>query len=483
MLTFSYSNAWTATYQGDVRGVAWLKRLFTYTDMKDTRHKQRLGYFPSYCTIDTDGCRMSHGQVIHAVRSAKADGIPITVNDPSCRYLVQTGPIPPDYLPEITGYDYQLLSAQIALGCGHGLVVIATGGGKTVVIGMVLKALALMTACKGILILIYSKDLLNQTAARMEKYGVPSDDIGVIHSDISPANQAIAATKRIVLATHVSIAKYHGVIERTEYVLVDEGHRAIGPLYSALFGKLPNLVNILGFTATPWDNEAERMKMLAIYGQILVDIPVRFLIDRGVLMNPEVYFIKIYYKDRDIQLVNGMDWREAKTQFILEDRVRNLLPIVALKKFGGRMLVIYDDLDHGERLRDLYIEQGFETRIAEGKTSTKNRANAVEWFEKDCEPGQWGKVLLASKVFDEGVDIKGGCDIYYAIGAGQDISKVRQRLGRALRKNRTGRLRAFDCQDSNHPILSRWSSTRRGAIEDLKIPVKVISLEEFAALT
>jgi superfamily II DNA or RNA helicase len=147
------------------------------------------------------------------------------------------------------------------------------------------------------------------------------------------------------------------------------------------------------------------------------------------------------------------------------------------------MLVIYDDLEHGEHLQKLYEEQGFETRLAEGKTSTKNRSSAIEWFEPDCEPGQWGKVLLASKVFDEGIDIKGGCDIFYAIGAGKDISKVTQRLGRALRKNRSGRLRCFDNQDSNHPTLSRWSGIRRSAIEELKIPVKTITLEEFVALS
>jgi superfamily II DNA or RNA helicase len=483
MLTFNYSNAWTATYQGDARDEAWLKRVFTYTDLTDVRHKARLGWFPVYCTLDTSGKRMSHGQIIHACRQAKVDGILIQINDTSQRYLINSGTIPADYLPGITGYDYQLLSAQIALGHGHGLVNIATGGGKTVVMGMCLKAIALTTDCPGILVLIYSKDLLNQTAKRMITYGVPSEDIGIIHSDISPERQRQAAQKRIVLSTHLSITKYDGVIDRTRYVICDEAHRSVGQLWSALFGKLPNLVNVLGFTATPWDSEEERQKMLAIYGQELVNVPCKFLIDRGILMRPKSYFIKLYYRDRDIKLCQAMDWRQAKQQFILEDRNRNLLPIVALRKFGGRMLVIYDDLDHGELLQDLYEKEGFETRLAEGKTSTKNRASAVEWFEQDCEPGQQGKVLLASRVFDEGIDIKGGCDIFFAIGAGKDPSKTKQRLGRALRKNRTGILRTFDVQDSNHHVLSRWSSIRRGAMEECGVQPEIISLEEFAALT
>ena len=484
MLTFTYGNAWVATYQGDVREAAWLRRIFTYTDMTDTRHKQRAGYFPTYCTLDTDNHRMSHGQVIHAIRQAKVDGFQVQISDASKRYLIETGPIPPDYLPGIkAGYDYQLLSAQIALSSGHGLVVIATGGGKTVVMGMCLKAIVTQTDCPGILVLIFSKDLLNQTAKRMESYGVPAEDIGIVHSDISPEQQQINSEKRVVLSTHLSITKFNGTIERTRYVICDEAHRSGANMWSALFGKLPNLVNVLGFTATPWDTEEERFKMLAIYGQELVNIPCKYLIKRGILMKPKSYFIKLHYKDRDVKLCQAMDWREAKQQFIIDDRNRNLLPVVALRKFGGRMLVIYDDLKHGEHLQELYEKEGFETRLAEGKTSTKNRDSAVEWFQKDCAEGVWGKVMLASRIFDEGLDLDGGCDIFFAIGAGKDVSKAKQRIGRALRKNRTGILRTFDVQDSNHTVLSRWSSARRGALEECGIEPEVISLEDFAKLT
>lgn len=481
MLDFTYRNPWAANYTGTAAELSWLKKLFTYTDMTDTRHKQRFGYFPSICSL---GEVLSHGQVIYAVRHAIADGVHFNVNDKTPRYCVETGALPANYLPDCLGRDYQLLSAQIALGKGHGLVRIGTGGGKTVVMGMVVKALVTMTDCPGILVLILSKDLLNQTAKRFQAYGVPAEDIGIIHSDISPKEQAEAATKRVVLSTHLSITKFNGVIERVRYVICDEAHRSVGPMWSALFPMLPNLTNVLGFTATPWDNEGERQKMLAIYGQTLVDIPAKWLIEHGYLMRPEIYFIRIHYRDKDNKVLSTMDWRQAEKQLILEEPNRNLLPIVVLKKFGGRMLVIYDKLDHGETLLEMYQKQGYETRLAEGKTSTKLRDGAIEWFEKDLEPGQHGKVLLASRVFDEGIDIKGGCDLGFLMGGGKDESRQKQRLGRLLRKNKTGRVRVFDVQDANHHILSRWSGIRRKAInEETGIDPTVISLEDFAKLT
>ena len=481
MLTFSYRNAWAADYSGTAGEISWMKRLFTYKDLKDFGHKQRFGYFPEYSTL---GEVMSHGQVIHAIREAGKVQMVCNVIDTSLRYRVETGRIPPDYLPKCTGRDYQLLSAEIGLGSGHGIIKIGTGGGKTVIMGMMVKTLIQKTDVQGILILILSKDLLDQTAGRFASYGVPAEDIGIIHSDISPKKQQEASQKRVILSTHLSIPKFKGTIDRVQYVLCDECHKSIGPLWSALFPMLPNLTNVVGFTATPWDNEGERQKMLAIYGQVLLDIPVKWLIEKGYLLKPDIYFIRLWYKDKNNKLIAQMDWRAAEKHFILEERNRNLLPVVVLNKYGGRMLVLYRSLPHGKHLQSLYTEHGYETRLAEGITSTEDRKSAIEWFERPCDPGQHGKVLLASKVFDEGIDIKGGCDLGFLIGAGQDESQTKQRTGRLLRMNSTGKVRIFDAQDTNHPILSRWSGSRRRAIrEETGIDPKIISLETFATMS
>src|SRR5208283_4695036 len=153
MLSFSYTSAWRTTYDGNIHEEAWLKRLFTFTDLTDTRHKARMGYFPTVCTLDTTNKTMSHGQVIWAVKEGKKANISLEVHDPTKRYIINSGPIPEDYLPEVHAYDYQRLATQIALAEGHGIVNMATSSGKTVCIGMAVKALA-ATDCLGILILI-----------------------------------------------------------------------------------------------------------------------------------------------------------------------------------------------------------------------------------------------------------------------------------------------------------------------------------------
>lgn len=486
MIRFDYTTTWEGRWSADsTEEERYLTKLFTYKDLADLFHKQRFGYFPSVCVLDKVENRITHGQIVHATNQMRTDSVPFQVNDPFPRLRLETGPVPQDLLPDpkIKLRDYQSLVTQIALSKGQGIIQIGTGGGKTVIMGSILKYL-IDTQCNGILILIYSKTLLNQTAKRLISYGVKESDIGVIHSQIKPKQRIENSGKRIVLSTHLSIKKFKTVMERTEFVLCDEAHQSIGTLWKALFGILPNIRNVIGFTATPWDNEGESHEMLSIYGQKLCDIPIQFLMRHGYVMTPESYFIKLEYKDRDRKIVSGMDHNEAKRHFILSDQNRNLLPIVALNKFPGRrMLVLYESIQHGKDLKDLYAQYGFDVRLADGGSSEKKREEVVEWFESECEPGQKGKILLGSKIFDTGLDLQGGTDILFILAAGKKPGRQRQRIGRALRWNRWGRLLIFDCQDSNHKILSRWSGQRRRVQNEIGIHPTTISIDEFADLT
>lgn len=397
---------------------------------------------------------------------------------------------------------------QIKNACNTGFKVVAIGDGpycgweldgdgrfllgdftvthNTLVMGALLRIILDNTPCSGVLVLINSKDLLNQTAERFASYGVPMDEIGIIHSDISPAKQAKEAEKRVVLSTHMSITKFPGTITKTQYVLCDEAHESIGPLWSQLLSRLPNMLNAIGFTATPWEDQDEEHRMRAIFGTKLVDIPARFLIQQGYLMKPEVIVIRLEYKDRDKKLVEKMSWQDAKKFFVEEDRARNLLPVVCLKKIGGRMLVLFDTISHGKLVKDLYDKNaelhGFESRLADGGSSTKKRKQAIEWFEQDCSENELGKVLLGSRIFDQGTDINGGCDSLFLLGAAKSYRKTKQRVGRGLRKNRSGKLYLLDVDDINHKTLNSWSKNRQKVFEELGVPIRRVTLQEFIAM-
>lgn len=483
MIAIKYTSPWKASWSVGTDGERrFVKKLFSYTDTSDILHRSRMGYFPELCTIDMNGMTMTHGQCVQVRQEAQAAGMVVQVDDAFPRVVFDPGEIPEDFLPGVTLRDYQRLGVRAIAGTGLGIVEMATNAGKTTTFGALVKLLLQQPDFGGIMIMIFSKDLINQTAKRFEQYGVPGEDIGIIHSDIPYHQQIENSRKKVVITTHLSIEKFPLTIDRTRYVICDEAHECTGPLWSAMLRAMPNMTNLIAFTATPWDNEGEKQEMLSIFGQTIFQIPIKFLIDRGLAMNPEIYFVKLVYKDRDKKMLNNMTWQAAQKQFIFNDEARNLLPIAALKKFGGRMLVLYDNLNHGQELEALYRQHGFDTRLAEGKTSTKNRDCAISWFEKDLEPGEKGKVLLGSKVFNQGIDLSGGCDILFIMGAAKKRRTNIQRIGRALRLNRSGRLIVLSVWDGNHKTLAQWSGERKRTFVDLGLPVNVISLEEFADL-
>jgi superfamily II DNA or RNA helicase len=474
MIVLRYETPWVVRWESQTPYEdAWLRKQFTFIDYDDTEHKARFGYFPTHITVDVEGKRMAHGQAIWLSELVVGTEHQVQVVDPYPRLTLDFGKVPLDVLPGVTLRLYQALAVQAVLLRGHGILKAGTGAGKTTMMGALVKLLLDHTSAN-LMVMILSKDLLNQTARRFESYGVPADQIGVIHSDISPAEQAIASTKRVVLTTHLSITKFNGTIAATNYVLCDEAHEAMGPMWSKLLSVMPNLLNVIGFTATPWDNEDEEQRMRAIFGRIIVDIPVRYLIDNGWLMEPETYFLKLAYDDRDHKLVAGLDWRAAEKQFILEERSRNIMPVLVLKRLGGRMLVLYDKIDHGEKLLELYVGQGINARLAEGRSKTKAREDAIKWFEQPLAPGEPYKVLLGSKIFNQGVDLLGGCDILFVVGATKKKRVNVQRIGRALRLNGTKRLLIFDFWDGNHAHLARWSGARKKVFVDLKLKTPTV---------
>lgn len=476
MIRLKYLTPWDAHWQADTPAEAQrLIKAFTFTDVSDLYHKKQYGYFPEICHLDDLGQTITHGQIMQAEEM----GFTFHYENYFPRFQVETGPIPEDFLPGVKLRDYQRLAMQVAAGKGHGMVCIDTGGGKTVVMGGLLRILLDNTNVAGVLVLINSKDLLNQTAKRFNQYGVPMEDIGIVHSDISPAKQAAEAEKRVVLSTHMSIKKYAGTINRCQYVLCDEAHECVGPLWSDLIARLPNMLNCVGFTATPWETVDQEYRMRAIFGRKLVEIPAWWLIKQGYLMEPEIIIIKLEYGDRDREVCANMSWQEARKFFVEEDKNRNLLPVATLNKIGGRMLLLYDRVPHGKHVQELYQGQGINSMLADGSSSTKKRDAAINWFEQDCDAGERGKVLLGSKIFDQGTDISGGCDSLFILGAAKGYRKTKQRVGRALRKNRSGKLYIFDVRDSNHRTLSAWSTERKRVYKELKCPIREVTLSEF----
>jgi DNA repair protein RadD len=121
----------------------------------------------------------------------------------------------------------------------NGLLVLPTGSGKSLVIAELVKELG-----KPTLIFQPSKEILQQNLAKYRSYGFPAG--------IYSASAGYKELRNVTFATVGSVAKKKHLLERFEYVLVDECHfvNARGGQYEDVIAHMG--VPVIGLTATPY---------------------------------------------------------------------------------------------------------------------------------------------------------------------------------------------------------------------------------------
>ena len=108
-----------------------------------------------------------------------------------------------------------------------------------------------------------------------------------------------------------------------------------------------------------------------------------------------------------------------------------------------------------------------------GKDDVKVRRKAVEDFEKSENA-----VIIASRIFDQGVDIK-SVNVVVNTGAGKGFIKAVQRLGRGLRKvDGKESVEYFDILDENSRVLERQAKRRINIYKKEGHVVEIIEPEQ-----
>ena len=97
---------------------------------------------------------------------------------------------------------------------------------------------------------------------------------------------------------------------------------------------------------------------------------------------------------------------------------------------------------------------GIRCAFIHGSSDWQKRSGSLEEFKK----GELD-VLISSAILDEGIDMPDVDAIIVASGGNSPI-KALQRVGRGLRKGRTGEVTVVDFGDAGHPMLLKHSLAR-----------------------
>lgn len=178
-------------------------------------------------------------------------------------------------------------------------------------------------------------------------------------------------------------------------------------------------------SGTPWRDTGDDILIEAVSGPRICDISATKLIKQGYLVPPDIHFL-----DVPVMRNVGKTYHEVYKAYVVENEDRNNLIFKAAKKLveaGKKVLILVVRVKHGELLYEK-LSEDFSVNFLDGAKSSKVRMAAIQ----DMKDGKTD-ILIASKIFDQGIDIP-ELDALILAGSGKSSGRALQRIGRAIRK-------------------------------------------------
>ena len=175
-------------------------------------------------------------------------------------------------------------------------------------------------------------------------------------------------------------------------------------------------------SATPWRDLGDDILIDACFGKMIANISASFLIQRGYLVRPHIYFCNM----NNMRGIGKSPYVTVYKKAIVENEMRNNSILNFANYFrsqGRKILILVKQVAHGKLLENMIPDSTF----LYGGTGKKKRASHLDKM-REGDPS----VTIASVIFDEGVDCK-PLDTLILAGGGKSPTRALQRIGRILR--------------------------------------------------
>ena len=257
------------------------------------------------------------------------------------------------------------------------------------------------------------------------------------------------------------------VLERFEFVILEEAHEASGNSYYEIMRHCKNAHYRLALTGTPFMRESQEsnMRLMACSGPIAIKISEEMLIERGILAKP--YFKTVELSKSPPKLHIATAWQAAYRLGIVENEERNVKivnEVLMAMRYGLSTMVLVQHTSHGEKLMKILEMAGVRALYIQGENDQVERKAAL----KALANGEID-VLIGTTILDVGVDVP-AVGLIILAGGGKAEVALRQRIGRGLRAKKLGPNVAFvvDFNDPFNRILREHAAQRLEIIKQTK---------------
>jgi superfamily II DNA or RNA helicase len=362
--------------------------------------------------------------------------------------------------PTIRPYQKQAVDAMIDASNTGGLILSATGSGKTRTLGYLFRRLE---GCGCFIV----DELALMTQAQKELANVLEESVGIVgHSEFRPSRITVATIQ--TLHRHRGKPKFQEWFASLEVVVLDEIHVQLNRRNIDIIHLIQPKA-VFGLTATlEMAKRHVRLPAMNLAGPPIFEYSIHQGVEEGYLCKGTIYFAPCRFK------ATPTNYEHDYAVCITHNRQRNEL-IADLTRAavhcGRRVIVVGERIPHIKKLS--VTMQDIPHRIISGAHSAEERADAIKAMNK-------GKLrlIIASRVFGKGIDVPAANTII-DVGAGAAENSAIQKYGRGTRMMEDKTLVHIDIADRGNRFEDASWSRRRALVslgmpyKDLTIPIRI----------
>ena len=375
--------------------------------------------------------------------------------------------------------DYQKTIVTKCLDAGRGVVVLATAGGKTLIMASLLSNFFHMKNNFKCLLIVPDLGLVEQTFKDFLNYNVPFmsrkwtgssplDPEKINTANVTVANLGILQSENTDLSW----------LEHIDIVIIDEVHKVRrGNKVNNILKSIKTPVRF-GFTGTLPEEKLDQWNIIGKIGPILYEKNSFQLRTEKYISNVTANVIELHYTTQPPQIqdtANPTERYKQELEFLFVNTFRNNTIASICNNAPNNVLILVDYIKHGEELLRVLTDKCNRKQVffIRGEVEVDDREKIKQLMEKNNNI----VCVAISKIFSTGVNIK---NLHFIVFAGGGKAKVKtiQSIGRGLRLHSAKeKLYIIDLADQ-FTYGKRHQLKRQTLYEIEQIPFQVKRLSE-----
>lgn len=427
MINLTIDNSYSQIQGLSAQHHAALRKILSYTKAPEAAYYGR-GFPRRYYLLDKQGY-FPTGLLSKVMTFTIANGLECNINDLRCLPTIRPTPF-----KTIKPYPAQLAACKAAIRHARGGIVMPTGTGKSLVIGLIASKLGVKT-----LVVVPTLEIKKQLSAALKS----------------------------CTSVKVENIDSRSLINETDYdcLIIDECHHAAAKTYQTLNKKSWNKITYRFFlTATYFRNDTnEQLLFEGIAGDVIFELTYKEAIAKGYIAPVEAYYI-----DLPKRASSASSWSEVYSTHVVRNDARNEAIARLLRGFthmGVPTLCLVKEVAHGEAIRGLST-----CHFVHGQDDESRR------YISQFNAGVIKTLIGTTGILGEGIDSR-PCEYVIIAGLGKAKSAFMQQVGRAVRKypgKESAKVILF--RDPSHKYLLRHFNAQKKILLD-EYGVSIIRLD------